>query len=149
MYKAQKGFTLIELVVVITILGILAAFAFPRFAALEVEARIAATEGLGGSIRAASALAHSLSIVQGLAAAAPVDMEGVAVTMVDRYPAALAVGITAALQDITGFGIPVYVAGVDATYNTDGGTPGNCTVVYAEPLAAGDAPIITVDVTAC
>ncbi len=65
MDKAQKGFTLIELVVVITILGILAAFAFPRFAALEVEARIAATEGLGGSIRAAAALAHSLSLVQG------------------------------------------------------------------------------------
>ena len=150
MYKAQKGFTLIELVVVITILGILAAFAFPRFAALEVEARVAATEGLAGSIRAASALAHSLSIVKGLAPAVAVDMEGVSVTMADRYPAALAAGITAALQDITGFGIPVYTAGPDvATYNTDGGTAGNCTVVYAEPVAAGDAPIITVDVTAC
>ena len=148
MYKAQKGFTLIELVVVITILGILAAFAFPRFAALEVEARVAATEGLAGSIRAASALAHSLSIVKGLAPAAPVDMEGVAVTMVDRYPAALAAGITAALQDITGFGTPTYV-GTVATYNTDGGTAGNCTVVFNEPAAAGDAPIITVDVSAC
>ncbi|MEE8339097.1 MAG: prepilin-type N-terminal cleavage/methylation domain-containing protein, partial [Xanthomonadales bacterium] len=56
MNKAQKGFTLIELVVVITILGILAAFAFPRFAALEVEARKATINGLAGSVRAAATL---------------------------------------------------------------------------------------------
>ena len=42
--KAQTGFTLIELVVVITILGILAAFAVPRFASLEGQARLAATQ---------------------------------------------------------------------------------------------------------
>ncbi len=148
MDKAQKGFTLIELVVVITILGILAAFAFPRFAALEVEARIAATEGLGGSIRAAAALAHSLSLVQGRTATESVDMEGQAVTMVNNYPEGAAAGITAALQDITGFGTPTYVLGL-ATYNTEGGTAGACTVTYDEAAAAGDAPIIVVTVTAC
>jgi len=148
MDKAQKGFTLIELVVVITILGILAAFAFPRFAALEVEARIAATESLGGSIRSASALAHSMSLVQG--SPATVDMEGVTITLADGYPAALAGGITAAMQDLTGFGTPVYGAAPDlATYDTDGGTAGTCTVVFAEPVAAGDAPIVTVTTTGC
>ena len=42
------GFTLIEVVVVITILAILAAFAVPRFASLEGQARLAATQALVG-----------------------------------------------------------------------------------------------------
>jgi len=88
MDKAQKGFTLIELVVVITILGILAAFAFPRFASLEVEARAATVDGLAGSLRAASALAHSLSLV-----GAAIDMEGNTIAMVNAYPAGTALGI--------------------------------------------------------
>ena len=145
MDKAQKGFTLIELVVVITILGILAAFAFPRFAALEVEARIAATEGLGGSIRAAAALAHSLSLVQGRTATESVDMEGTAITMVNNYPSGALAGITAALQDITGFGA-AYAAGI-ATYETNGGTAAGCTVTYDDDAAA--APTIVVVVTNC
>ncbi len=147
MDKAQKGFTLIELVVVITILGILAAFAFPRFAALEVEARIAATEGLGGSVRAAAALAHSLSLVQGLTPSQSVNMEGTTVTMAFAYPDGELTGIENALQDITGFG-ETYAGGV-ATYETNGGNAGTCTVVYTDSAAAGDAPTIAVNVTAC
>ena len=49
--RIQDGFTLIELVVVVTILGILAAFAVPRFASLEGQARLASTQALAGSVR--------------------------------------------------------------------------------------------------
>ena len=99
MDKAQKGFTLIELVVVITILGILAAFAFPRFAALEIEARIATINGLAGSVRAAASLAHSVDLVT----TGAVVMEGNTILMVFGYPAIAATGIEDTLVDTTGF----------------------------------------------
>ncbi len=145
MDKAQKGFTLIELVVVITILGILAAFAFPRFAALEVEARIAATEGLAGSIRAGSALAHSMFLVNGGGA---VIMEGVTITMADGYPDGVALGITAALQDITGFADTYTLAPNVATFETAGGTAGSCTVTYTWAVAPA-SPTVGIDTSAC
>jgi len=144
MNKAQKGFTLIELVVVITILGILAAFAFPRFAGLETEARISATEALHGSIRAAASLAHGLTLAQGNGAAVAVDMEGTSVAMVQHYPSAA--GISAALQDTTGFTFTV--VGTVATAETNGGTALGCTVTYTE-AAAGDSPAITINVGTC
>jgi prepilin-type N-terminal cleavage/methylation domain-containing protein len=66
--KTQSGFTLIELVIVIVILGILAAVAIPKYEDMREEARVAALKGQLGSIRSALAIQYARNALSGSAA---------------------------------------------------------------------------------
>lgn len=96
--KNQTGFTLIELIIVIVILGILAATAMPKFSDLRFDAKVATLEGLKGAMDAAAQIAHGTQLTKGYASNVDVILSGKAVSMVYGYPDASVSGIVAAMD---------------------------------------------------
>jgi MSHA pilin protein MshA len=148
----SRGFTLIELVVVITILGILAAFAVPKFVALDSQARTATISGLAGSVKSAAALARGLAMAT--QSTASVTMEGSTVTLLNNYPDATATGIALAVNSNNGAtGDFTFAAGTGtttaATWQKNGApTPASCAVSYTA-AASGSTPTVTYTTTGC
>jgi len=85
--RKEKGFTLIELVMVIVILGILAAFALPRFADLSGDARESVVRGAQGSVKSAVGITRSAFLAAGGTTQTAV-VEGETINMSNGYPVA-------------------------------------------------------------
>jgi len=141
----QKGFTLIELVVVIVVLGILAAFAVPRFINVTRDARIASVNACAGSLRAAVSLARAQYMVTGNTTAVTVAMDGASVACAagTGIPTGAAAGIGTALQSNDGF-TPDYTTPTAVVFQLSVVTGNTCSAIYN-----GTTGAVSVTTTGC
>ena len=163
--QKQQGFTLIELVVVIIILGILAVTAAPKFINLQGDARLSALSGMKAAIQGANTLVYSKAALSGKEklASSTVQIGGttaapVNVNIAFGYIKATEADFELALEsafDAGTDGVPTLPAGtadwiIKATAGASGaagsaeiwqkGAPAACKIIYTEASATAPTP---------
>jgi len=145
----QTGFTLIELIVVIVLLGILAATALPRFVNLGGDARMAVMQGVAGSMQSANAQIYATAVALGLQNLAASNLTAAqlgttnAVAIAYGY-ASNATNLANAMTLTPAANFTVTAAAIQAA---QAGTPANCQVGYTAATSTTVPPVYTVTVS--
>jgi MSHA pilin protein MshA len=147
--KRSAGFTLIELVIVIIILGILAVTAAPKFLNLQNDARKSTLKGMKAAMESSASIVYSKAVIKGQEkASSAVDTDGIKTKF--GYPTAANDGIGAAIDVSTGD----WASGASSTgwavwpADLTSGTSAACNVNYEEATSGSRPTITTVD-TGC
>lgn len=155
MKKQQSGFTLIEIVAVIVLLGILAVTALPRFVDLQSDARASVVSGVEGAINGAAAQIYAKALIKGVesSSGATVDAGSAGVITVDfGYPdVGEIVDIVDGISDFaTANGTSTAYFTQVATGNTTASIIAtNCYVEYVEAASSTSIADVNTVVTGC
>ncbi|EPN8462612.1 type II secretion system protein [Vibrio cidicii] len=142
--KRQGGFTLIELVVVIVILGILAVTAAPRFLNLQGDARKASAEGLKGAIAGAAGIVYGKSAINGTenAQSSSVTVDGATIATTFGYPAETSAALSAVVSGLsTDWTLVSGATGVGYGFTASNA---DCYVSYQAPVSSVAVPTISI-----
>ena len=148
--KRQAGFTLIELVVVIVILGILAITAAPKFLNMQGDARVATLNGMKAAMQSASSMVYSKAVIKGVetSGASSVTAGSDTISTVYGYPAATSSGIALALADSTSSDWTSSATATTYTL-TPSGAPTGCSVTYTAATSTTAATVSAATASAC
>lgn len=160
--QLNKGFTLIELVVVIVILGILAATAAPKFIDLTGDAKESVMQGVQGSINSAINLANAKALVSGeTGATGEIQIGTEFYALVYGYPAAAGAGTADGQSTGNGYGIsklleldsetPIEITiAAPALFKHKNATDKDeCVVTYTDSAGVEERPSVTTDFDKC
>jgi MSHA pilin protein MshA len=144
----SQGNSLVELVVVVTLLGIISSFAIPRFTHLENDVRASEVVALSANLRSAAATAHAQYLESG-ATLSSATMKGRTVQLANGYPDAGANGIRAVVVDPSGFTVSATATSVNYS-KSDAPASAQCAVTYhASPATSSEATITDLKTSGC
>ncbi|MGI2170114.1 type II secretion system protein [Shewanella sp. MF05960] len=163
-----NGFTLIELVVVIIILGVLAVVAAPKFISLKSDAYASVMQGVAAAINSGKTMVYSACVIStscdetaaagtGNGLGNSITVQGQSITLAYGYPRHTSAGIArminiADISDGGEFKLATYTSsgrtGLRIRPNADYAA-NKCEIRYSQPLAAGEQPLVEVDIDDC